>query len=221
MLALSGDELYLDEQSELGPIDPQFNFPGGRTSPALGILRQFQRAAEEIESDPGRLAAWMPILQQYAPSLLEDAREALELAQRMVAGWLERYMLAGQDGGGDAARRIAAYFAGQDAAEPVGSHSRPIGIDKAVQLGLKVEDMRADPALKQVVRELHHVVNITFSETGAYKMVENQNGDAYIRSIEIQIQAGPPPLGPPPPGAQPVPAPRKPPPPPPRRRRNK
>jgi hypothetical protein len=166
-------------------------------------LRQFERAAEEIQKDAGKLPAWMPILQQYAPSLLEDAKDALDLAQNMVAGWLERYMLAGEMEAGESARRIAKYFAGRDEAEPIGSHSRPIGIDRARQIGLMVQDLRDTPELRDAVRELHHAVNICFAETGAYKIVENQNGQAFVRSMNLQIGApvggaAPPPKKPPP-----------------------
>jgi Serine dehydrogenase proteinase len=95
MLALSGDRLLLDDHSELGPIDPQFNFPArGVTSPAARILSQFDEAAKAIAENPERLPAWVPILEQYAPSLLEDAREAWDLAHGMVERWLERYMFA-------------------------------------------------------------------------------------------------------------------------------
>ena len=71
MLALSGNQLVLDELFELGPTDPQFTFPlTGMTSPAKAILDQFERSAEEVEKDSDRLPTWTPILQQYAPSLL-------------------------------------------------------------------------------------------------------------------------------------------------------
>lgn len=146
MLALSANELMLDEHSELGPIDPQFTI-GNSASPAQGILDQFKQASEEIKGDPTLLPAWVPILQQYAPSLLQDARQALDLAREMVAGWLEHYMLSGQDDAAQQAVRIARYFAGEDTEDPTRSHGRPIGIEKATGLGLNVRDMRLTPGL--------------------------------------------------------------------------
>jgi Serine dehydrogenase proteinase len=115
MLALSGDRLLLDDHSELGPIDPQFNFPArGVTSPAARILSQFDEAAKAIAENPERLPAWVPILEQYAPSLLEDAREAWDLAHGMVERWLERYMFASGHDAARKANKVARYFSGRD-----------------------------------------------------------------------------------------------------------
>jgi hypothetical protein len=196
MLALSGDRLLLDENSELGPIDPQFTFPAtGRASPARSIIRQFQRAQSEIAENNARLPAWAPILQQYAPSLLEDAQEALDLSQRMVGDWLERYMFRRRQNKAEKAKAVARYFADLDSDDPLGSHSRPIGIDKCRKLKLSVRDLRKEPELHRAVRELHHAINITLAETGAYKLLENERGHALIRSLNIQV-GGPPPAAP-------------------------
>lgn len=199
MLALSGNSLYLDQHSELGPIDPQFNFQGrGTASPAGGILSQFEEATRQIKDDPERLPAWVPILQQYAPSLLDDARQAWDLAKQMVEGWLTTYMFDDEADGPDKARIAATYFSGQDSDDRTVSHSRSIGIDKCGDLGLNVVDLRSDRDLHGRVRDVHHAVNITLAETGAYKIVENHKGEALVRALNVQ------PAGEAPPG-QPVP----------------
>jgi Serine dehydrogenase proteinase len=185
MLALSADELLLDEHSELGPIDPQFT-RGAVVSPAQGILDQFKQATEQIKQDPATLPAWAPILQQYAPSLLQDARQALDLAREMVTGWLESYMFRNRRDAHKMAERVARYFAGEDPKDPMRSHSRPIGIDRAKEIRLRVRDMRARAELQRCVRELHHAVNITLSSTQAYKLVENSLGQSYIRGLQVQ-----------------------------------
>jgi hypothetical protein len=192
MFALSGEVLYLDEHSELGPIDPQFNFPNrGVASPAGGILGQFEQAVDEIKRDPERLPAWAPILQQYAPSLLDDAREAWDLANEMVRGWLERYMFAGQPDAQARAQEIADYFSARTEGDKVRSHSRPIGIEKCKELGLEVVDLRSSGSLHKRVRDLHHAINITILETGAYKLLENHLGQTHVRSLNLEVTAVP------------------------------
>jgi hypothetical protein len=198
MLALSGNDLFLDENSELGPTDPQFTFGGGQ-SPARSIIRQFERARDEIIEEPRRLPAWVPILQQYAPSLLEDASEALALAQRMVATWLEQYMFRRRKSAREQAEAVARFFADLDPDDPLGSHGRPIGVKKCIERKLVVRDLRKDPSLRRLVREAHHAVNITLAETGAYKIVENSLGHAYIRSANLQLVGTPIPTQVPPP----------------------
>jgi hypothetical protein len=195
MLALSGDTLLLDEHSELGPIDPQFTFPNGVVSPAKSILNQFESAVAEIQEDGTKLPAWAPILQRYAPSLLQDAREALDLAERMVAKWLEQYMFQRREDRAEKALAVARYFSDRDPGAEHRSHGRPIGIDKALEQELNVSDARVNPGLQQRVRELHHAVNITFEETNAYKMAENAQGNALIRAVNVQFSAVQPPPG--------------------------
>ena len=199
MLALSGDQLMMDEHSELGPIDPQFS-RANAVSPAQSILDQFDQAVREIKEDPQRLPAWAPILQQYAPSLLQDARQALDLAREMVAGWLESHMFKGHEDAKQHAATVARYFAGEDPDEPTRSHGRPIGIDRVRELGLEIQDLRQNPGLHRRVRELHHAVNITLSATQAYKLLENDLGHSFVRGLQVQMT----PVGPTPPGSVPT-----------------
>src|SRR5437879_4491909 len=68
MLAMSGEQLLMDERSELGPTDPQMIFnQAGRiiVAPAQAIKDQFKAAQDEINADPQKLPAWVPILGWY------------------------------------------------------------------------------------------------------------------------------------------------------------
>ena len=57
-------------------------------------------------------------------------------------------------------------------------------------------DLRRNPGLRGRVRELHHAINITFTETGAYKMTENNRAQALIRSVSLEVVGGVPPTQP-------------------------
>ena len=43
VLVMSGDAIYMDYYSRLGPIDPQVETREGRTVPALGYLKQWEK----------------------------------------------------------------------------------------------------------------------------------------------------------------------------------
>lgn len=189
MLALSADELYLDDLSELGPIDPQFAMGSGVPSPAPAIIRQFEQARQDIAEHPEHLPAWAPILQQYAPSLLAHAEEVWDLGRRMVDGWLRAYMFRDDPDADRKVERITSYFSGRDDDDRPGSHARPIGIDKALELELRVNDLRKNPGLHKRVRELHHAINMTLAETGTYKLFENSTGQTFARGLNVQITA--------------------------------
>ncbi len=202
MLALSGNALVMDVKSELGPTDPQMVFRregASLMSPAQAILDQFQKAGKEIVGNPGLLPAWMPILNHYAPSLLTECENQLKLAHDLVAEWLEKYMFAADPNGKTKAETISSFFA--DSHQHL-SHGRSIDMVQAKDLGLAVLDMSTDPELNGRVWDLYLAISITFDNTPAVKIVENDLGDCVVllgRQMEIPVAA----LQPTPPGSGP------------------
>ena len=169
MLVLSGDSLVMDELSELGPTDPQFSIPrsdGTRTyAPAQAIIDQFDEASTQLKADPGLLPAWIPILPSYGPSLYQECKNAIKLSEILVREWLANYMFGGSSRRRAlrASRRVARYFANHN---NFYTHMRRVDIDKAIELGLVVHDMRADPNLQTLVHDAYHALAITFEMTG-------------------------------------------------------
>jgi len=74
MLTMSGNRILMGTASELGPIDPQMATGRGGLAPARTILDQFEQAKEELKKDASAMPAWLPILQQYGPSLLQECK---------------------------------------------------------------------------------------------------------------------------------------------------
>jgi len=109
MLVLSGDSILMDKAAELGPIDPQVRVRN-RYSPAGAIIEQFDKAAEELKKDPSQLPVWLPILQEFAPSLLVECENFISLAKNLVTTWLTEYMLQGDKMAKKKAKIIADYL---------------------------------------------------------------------------------------------------------------
>lgn len=177
MMALSADELFMGQHSQLGPIDPQFiiNTPEGpRSAPAKAILNQFELAKRECR-ETENLAAWIPILRTYAPGLLTQCEDSQKLAADIVAGWLERYMMNGEKDAAEKSRKIAERFADY---ESFRSHGRQVGREQAREIGLKVVNLEDDDKLRDAVLSIHHAAMHTFSGTPAQKIIENHNGRA-------------------------------------------
>lgn len=92
MLAMSGNQLVIDERSELGPTDPQMqvNRDGHIIrSPAHAIKEQFKIAQADIIKNPQKLSPWLPILRQYGPSLLSECDMSLGLSRELVTKWIK------------------------------------------------------------------------------------------------------------------------------------
>ena len=198
MWALAGDVVVMGKHSQLGPIDPQM-VAGAWTAPARAILRQFEQAKEECK-DPSVLGAWMPILQQFGPALIQQCEAAEALALRLVREWLERYMFAGAPDASQKAEEVAGYFANYEVHQ---SHSLGIDRELARSHGVKIEDLEADQALQDAVLSVHHATMHTL-QGPAVKIVENHLGRTFAKvtqQLVLQMpMVGPGQVGPFPPG---------------------
>ena len=184
MLALSGDEILMTTSSELGPTDPQMGIGGGRFAPAQAVLDLFDRARRELMENPQAMPAWLPILQQFGPALLQECQNQLDLGRALVTSWLTRFMFA--DDPTDGPRRAAALAESFSQHNKWGSHSRRIGLEFLTSPdgeGLKVTNVEENQALHEALWALHHAINVTFSRTPTLKIIERSSGEAYIRGV--------------------------------------
>ncbi|WP_246551423.1 hypothetical protein [Miltoncostaea oceani] len=210
MLALGCDEIVMGLHSELGPIDPQLLIPvpeGRRFAPAHAIVRDFERAKQDVAHDPSRLAAWTPILRSYAGGLLDVCEQQVALSRDVVAGWLEQYMLAHDDAGvpegqrTERARAIADWFGSADAYDRFRTHGRPIRVEELEGVkGLRVRRLEDDDALQDAILTIYHGLDVSFSSSPAVKYVENHLGARKVYredAVVIHQQLLPaPPAGP-------------------------
>ena len=193
----------MGKHSQLGPIDPQMVTPDGQHHPARSILLQFDQAKAEIAADPSALSAWLPILQGYGPSMLQECERAEALSRSLVKQWLRAYMLRADPRRAAKARAIANWFWEYGASQ---SHALGIGRDEARARGLHVTDLEANQALQDAVLSVHHATIHTFSGQAA-KIVENHLGRAWVEmTMQVMMVQGP--QGGPPAGGAPAAPPR-------------
>lgn len=194
MLVLSGDTILMDGPAELGPVDPQVGVrirDTIRFSPAGSIIEQFERAAKELKKDPRQLPVWIPILEHFAPALLVECDNFIDLSHTLVTDWLKEYMFRGEKNAKKKAKKIADYLADE---KNTLSHARRIDAEQLQKLGTKIEILEEqDNKLQDAVRQLHLSIMITLDGTGAAKIFENSEGAVLIRIVNTQpIQVQPP-----------------------------
>jgi len=177
MFVMAGDEILMDRDAELGPIDPQMRTQTG-ASPAEAILEQFQKAQAELQHDATKLPGWMPILAQLGPSLLVDCTHAIDLAKALVKTWTKTYMLSGDPQAEAKSKTISDYLGDHNRFK---SHLRPVKIPDLVPLGVKVTDIRTNTSLYVAVDELYCCLDILLANSPVYKIFESSAGDALIR----------------------------------------
>lgn len=184
----AADEIVMGKHSQLGPIDPQVILPSGIQVPAGALTSQFKEASAQCPTEPGRLAAWLPTLQQYPPGILDVCEKAALLAKDLVEQWLKSYMLRYHPEKDRIASETAEWLANDDVHL---SHSRAITREEIRARGLIVTDLEADQALQDATLSVLHAVLHTFIGATAVKIVENQLGRRYVKHSGGQIVVPP------------------------------
>ncbi len=164
ILAMSGDEIWMDYYSCLGPIDPQVERGGDggpRLVPALGYLEQFKLMQEKAAH--GKLTNADAILLSKL-DLAELRRFELERDRSidLIKDWLARYKFKNWTKTRTRKKvvttalrktRAAAIAKTLQSLKRWGSHSRGITMKVLVdEVNLQVDDYAADPILKKHVR---------------------------------------------------------------------
>ena len=178
MISLAANRIVMGRQSQLGPIDLQFVM-GQRSQSARAIVDQFEEAKKEILHNAAAAGVWFPILQTIGPALLQEARNALEYGERMVAQWLENYMFAGKPNAKQLAKNAAAHF---NAAASHKSHGRRIDRDEAREQELNVEDLEASQELQEAVLTFYHLSTIAIEKGLATKIVHSDLGTMFVEN---------------------------------------
>jgi len=176
MIALSCKEIMMGKQSNLGPIDPQM---GGIACQA--VLDEFEKAKEDIRTNPHSAALWQVIISKYHPTFLGACKNSIEWSEKLVKDWLNRNMCAG-----DEARtcKILQEFSDHKRNK---SHSRHMSKEKCKEIGVSIVDMEDDNDLQDLILTVHHSFMHTFANTPSTKIVENHLGITYVESLPQQI----------------------------------
>lgn len=89
ILVISGDEIWMDYYSCLGPIDPQIQ-KDNRLIPALAYLKQFERLIEKANNGQLSTAEAM-LLGKLDLAELHQFEQARELSISLLTNWLAKY----------------------------------------------------------------------------------------------------------------------------------
>jgi membrane-bound ClpP family serine protease len=184
MIACACDDILMGKHSSLGPIDPQL----GRL-PAHGVVEEFRRAHAEIKADPSKAAVWQPIIAKYHPTFIGECEKSIQWSEEMVKEWLTTGMLRNDRNAGALAEVIHKELADHALTK---SHARHLSASKCRAIGMHVNLLEDDHKLQEAVLSVHHACIHTLSGTGAFKIIENHLGVAYIQMVQqVLVPAGP------------------------------
>lgn len=95
VLVLSGDKIFMDYYSVLGPIDPQYQDEEGHNLlPGSGYLAKFNELTDKINrsSSPAETKAELSyLIKRFDPAKLFHIEQAIEHGQSLIMEWLPKY----------------------------------------------------------------------------------------------------------------------------------
>ncbi|TAK38623.1 MAG: serine dehydrogenasease [Saprospiraceae bacterium] len=165
---MSGDKIYMDYTSSLGPIDPQVDSGKGYV-PALGYLDKVNELLEKARNNELTNAEFA-ILQSQDLAMLRSFEQARELTVSLLKEWLVKYKFKtwtdhNSTNPGTPVSDQEKQQRAEDIARLLGdnkywhSHGRFIGINTLRSLlKLKIEDCSQDGELRTLIRSYNDLI---------------------------------------------------------------
>lgn len=170
MIACACKEIIMGRQSSIGPIDPQIN-----GIPAYGVIEDYERAVQEIATNPSSIPIWQTLFSRLTPSVISECHRAIKLSGDLVEKWLVKNMFSNSKTPWKEAKRMVEALNNYADTK---THARHFNYEWARNIGLKVKLLEDDNQLQDLVLTVHHAFMETFNQARVLKVVENQNGIA-------------------------------------------
>lgn len=178
MLACACKEIYMGKQSNIGPVDPLLN-----GIPAYAVIKEIERAYNEISVDKNKAYVWNPILSRYTPGFVQQCHWAIQHSKQMVIKFLKDNMLHDNPDRDVIAAEIVERLT--DLSSDKG-HDKHIHYEDCLEMGLIVKPLEdpQDKTLQDLMLTVHHCYMFTLSNSGCFKIIENQLGR---RMVKLQV----------------------------------
>ena len=153
ILAMSGDAIWMDYYSRLGPIDPQVEIEG-QMLPALGYLVRYERLIEKAQKGELTTVEAELVVSGFDQAVLYAYEQARELSVSLLKLWLANYKFknweiteTSQEEVTQKMREERAEYIARELSDTEKWHSHGHGISMEVlrrDLKLKIDDFGAD-----------------------------------------------------------------------------
>lgn len=189
IFCMSGDKIFMDYSSSLGPIDPQV-FNGKHFVPALGYLDQVEKLLEKARAIPPTLTqAEFLILQNQDLAMLNQFEQARNLTITLLKKWLVEYKFkdwkthaTNADKLGKRVTKAEKEERAHEIAELLGSnktwhsHGRMISSQTLKDiLRLRIEDYSNDVKLRDMIRAYNDLLTEYVARTNQEVFFHHRN----------------------------------------------
>lgn len=190
VLVLSGDHIYMDYYSVLGPIDPQFGDENGRSLlPGAGYLAKFEELTKIVNDDPTnqKKAELAYLIKKFDPAKLFHIEQAIEHGQSLIEGWLPKHKFKNWKKTKTAGKKVTPHMRRNRAkkiAETLGnaqkwhSHGRGITMKELSEneINLLIEDFGEKANLSNIIRNYHGLCVDYAAKNGIRNFIHTPHG---------------------------------------------
>jgi len=181
VFAMSGDAIYMDYYSRLGPIDPQIESAQGRMVSALGHLARYNALIEKAQDGTITAAEVQLLIDGFDQAELYDYEQAKELSIAVLEEWLVKYKFKNWTETKtrklpvtDQMRKERASFIGKELNNTERWHSHGYGISMEVlrnDLKMVIDDYGENHAFYSAIRPYHNLLSDYMGRRGSRGVV--------------------------------------------------
>lgn len=191
ILAMSGNSIWMDYYSVLGPIDPQVPSPdGNRLIPALGYLLRYEELLAKANAGHAG-AAELQILLEFDQGDLYSYEQARDLSVSLLEEWLAKYKFRHwkkTEGRGVSVTTNMKKERAVEIAQKLNDikrwNSHGIGINMQLlrrELKLKIDDFGEEKDLNRHVRSYHKLLIDYMRKRGHESVVQTRDSYEALR----------------------------------------
>lgn len=190
VLTLSGDKIYMDYYSVLGPIDPQYKNNDGVYLPGYGYLEEYRRLIKIINDSQNSNACRAELaflVKKFDPAQIFRIQQAVKHGETLISEWLPKYKFRDWKKTSTKGKSVTAQMR-KDRAEEIArtlgnasrwhSHGRGISMKELTssEIKLKIDDFGADSDLSEKIRNYHGLAVDYFKKAGFNAYIHTQLG---------------------------------------------
>lgn len=191
VLVLSGDKIYMDYYSVLGPIDPQIDGEDGNSFvPGIGYLVKFNQLMKKINEDPtgqNTRAEMAYLISKFDPAKLFFIEQARDHAVDLLKEWLPKHKFKDWDKTCSRNMSVDAQMKmnrANEIAEILGnperwhSHGRGIGIIdlEGEEIKLIIDNFSEKPDLNTAIRQYYGLAIDFFAKMQTSNAIHSLRG---------------------------------------------
>ena len=179
IFCMSGDNIYMDYFSVLGPIDPQVQNKEGKLVAALGYLDKINELIEKAKNNELTQAEFL-ILKDFDLAELRGYEQAKELTITLLKKWLVKYKfknwthhMTNPEIHGEEVTEVEKEVRAEEIADQLSdnnkwkSHRRPLNIDCLEnELKLKIENYSNNDEFRTIIRNYYELLSDYIHKNG-------------------------------------------------------